>query len=428
MKFFIETLGCKVNQYESQLILETLEGNGFVPIKDVEDADLFIINSCTVTAVSDQKMRKIINKVRRLNPNIIILLTGCMPQAFPDESLNIENVDIILGNANRKDLVQSIIDFKENHKEIIKITSHTSSEPFEPMQQVSKFDDRTRAFIKIEDGCNRFCSYCIIPYARGQVRSKSLDQLKNELLKLSENNYKEIVLTGINLCAYGSDIGTNLCEAVETACSIPGIKRVRLGSLEPYYLTEDIIQRFAEFSKFCPQFHISLQSGCNDTLRRMNRHYTSEEYMRIVEQIRKYFENPAITTDVMVGFSGETDAEFNQSLKFVESVGFAKIHVFPYSRRPKTKAYNFDNQIIKKVKLDRAKQMGALADKLRNEFLKSQFGREEEVLFEKKNSKGLFQGYTKNYTPVKLSSDEDLSGKIKKVILDKSNVETDVTV
>lgn len=422
MNFTIETLGCKVNQYESQVMLESLEKEGFNYVSLPEKADILIINSCTVTAVSDKKMRQLIHKSKRENPNSIVVLTGCMPQAFPKKALELDDVDILLGNSNRDKLVEYLKAFEKKHEKIISIKAHKDKKSFEKNQMVSKFKDRTRAFVKIEDGCNRFCSYCIIPYARGRVRSKGLSELKKELLTLSQNNYKEIVLTGINLCAYGSDLDMNLYDAVKVACDIEGIERVRLGSLEPYYLTPEIINKLSKLPQFCPQFHISLQSGCDATLLRMNRHYTTNDYMKIVCNIRENFENPSITTDIMVGFAGETNEEFNESKSFIESVGFAKIHVFPYSKRPQTKAYDFNNHVSNSIKSNRAKEMRNIAKKLRNKFLISQIGRNEKVLFETKHDNVLYEGYTKNYTPVMIKSDKDITGKICEVLLDKEMI------
>lgn len=422
MNFTIETLGCKVNQYESEVMLEDLEKEGFKYVSLPEKADILIINSCTVTAVSDKKMRQLIHKSKRENPNSIVVLTGCMPQAFPEKALELDGVDILLGNSNRDKLVEYLKAFEKKHEKIISIKAHKDKKSFEKNQRVSKFKDRTRAFVKIEDGCNRFCSYCIIPYARGRVRSKGLSELKEELLTLSQNNYKEIILTGINLCAYGSDLDMNLYDAVKVACDIEGIERVRLGSLEPYYLTPEIINKLSKLPQFCPQFHISLQSGCDATLLRMNRHYTTNDYMKIVCNIRENFENPSITTDIMVGFAGETNEEFNESKSFIESVGFAKIHVFPYSKRPQTKAYDFNNHVSNSIKFNRAKEMRNIAKKLRNKFLISQIGRNEKVLFETKHDNILYEGYTKNYTPVMIKSDKDITGKICEVLLDKEMI------
>lgn len=411
MNFNIITLGCKVNQYESQAMREELLKNGF-ELAENSVADITIINSCTVTSVSDAKNRKIINKIRRENPDGIIILTGCMPQAFPDKTENFENCDIVLGNAKRAELVPAIKEYIENHMKHIFITPHPKKdERFEDLS-VSSLGEHTRAFIKIEDGCNRFCSYCIIPYARGRVRSKSLESLKNETQKIAENGYKEIVLVGINLSAYGQDEGLNLADAVECVCAQEGIERVRLGSVEPEQMDEPMIKRLAAQPKFCPQFHLSLQSGCDNTLRAMNRHYDAAEYSQIVSNIRKTFDNSSITTDVMVGFAGETEENFKTSMDFVRKIGFAKVHVFPYSRRKGTVADKAPNQISPSIKDERAKEMGELVAKSRLEFLKSQVGRREEVLIERLRHDCL-EGYTKNYTPVHINSkNAELCGKI----------------
>lgn len=413
MTFNIVTLGCKVNQYESQLMFEYMCEAGFNPIDD-SSADITIINSCTVTSTSDSKNRKVINRTRRENENAIIVLTGCMPQAFPNDIDLFKNCDIVLGNASRRDVVPAIKEFLNVRKQIINIAEHKKDESFEQMR-VNKFLERTRAFVKIEDGCNRFCSYCIIPYARGRVRSKSLEDLKPEVENLAKEGYNEIVLVGINLSAYGNDISSSLADAVECVCSVNGIKRVRLSSLEPELMTEDVLKRLAKQEKFCPHFHLSLQSGCTETLKRMNRHYTADEYAQIVENIRRIFDNPSITTDIMVGFAGETEEEFKSSLDFSDLIGFAKVHVFSYSRRKGTVADKMPNQIDPSVKNIRSKTMIEHTDKKRFEFLQSQVGLKEEVLFEIVNRKGYYEGYTKNYTPVYVKSDENIIGQIKTV-------------
>ena len=277
---------------------------------------------------------------------------------------------------------------------------------------VSSFNEHTRAFIKIEDGCNRFCSYCIIPYARGRVRSKPVDELKRELETLAQNGYREVVLVGINLSAYGQDEDFDLADAVEAACAVEGIARVRLGSLEPEQMTEPLVNRLAAQPKFCPQFHLSLQSGCDATLKAMNRHYDSAEYMEIVNRLRSVFENSAMTTDIMVGFAGESEEDFKASMAFVKSVGFAKVHVFPYSQRKGTKAAGAPNQVDPAEKERRAKMMGDLVNSEREAFLQSQVGLTEEVLFERLR-RGFLEGYTKNYTPVRVeSSDNSLCGEV----------------
>lgn len=415
--FIIHTLGCKVNQYESQAMREDLIRHGYVLSDDKNQADIIIINSCTVTSVSDSKNRKLLNRVRRENPDGIIILTGCMPQAFPDDTESYSNCDIVLGNKERSKLIPTLERYIGSREKLVEIEPHQNKGFHYENLTVSSFGEHTRAFIKIEDGCNRFCSYCIIPYARGRVRSKPLDELKKELISVAANGYREVVLVGINLSAYGQDEDFDLADAVEAACEVEGIERVRLGSLEPEQMSDDLIAKLASFEKFCPQFHLSLQSGCDNTLKAMNRHYTSAEYMDIVNRLKNAFENPSFTTDVMVGFAGETDDDFEASMAFVESVGFAKTHVFPYSRRKGTVADKRPDQVSPAQKDIRAKKMGALVENLRKSFLNSQVGREEEVLFERLRH-GYLEGYTKNYTPVHVYSGyNSLCGAIRSVKL-----------
>lgn len=411
MTFSIFNFGCKVNQYESQVMSELMISRGYEHTEDKESADIMIINSCTVTAVSDNKVMKLIRHLRRVKENAVIVLTGCMPQAYPNLKEEFAQVDIVLGNALRSELPDEIEKFLQNHEQIINVHKYTKNSDFE-LVSVSKFEERTRAFIKIEDGCNRYCSYCIIPYARGPVRSKTIDVLKKELTHLAKCGYKEIVLVGINLSAYGQELGLHLCDAVECACMIEGVERVRLGSLEPERMDKESIERLSKLDKFCPQFHLSLQSGCNATLKRMNRHYTAEEYKRIVNDLRATFNNCTITTDVMVGFAGETEEEFKQSVDFVKDIAFAKAHVFPYSQREGTVAAKAPNQLDNSVKSQRSKIMIEACNETRNAFLNSQVGLVEDVLFEQQTKDGYWEGYTKNYTPVKVKSDKPLSGEI----------------
>lgn len=415
MNFNIITLGCKVNQYESQAMREALVNHGYTLSDDKDKADITIINSCTVTSVSDAKNRKLINRVRRANPDGIIILTGCMPQAFPYEENNFKNCDIVLGNAKRAELIPTLEKFLETHKKLVQITEHPiKNEEFENLS-VSSLGEHTRAFIKIEDGCNRFCSYCIIPYARGRVRSKSLEALKTEVENIALNGYKEVVLVGINLSAYGLNEDFDLADAVECACAVEGIERVRLGSIEPEQMDEKMIARLSAQNKFCPQFHLSLQSGCDRTLKAMNRHYDSSEYAQIVANLRKAFKNASMTTDVMVGFAGETLEDFEQSMSFVKSINFAKVHVFPYSQRKGTVAAKAPDQVEPNEKERRAKLMGELVEHSRKEFLNSQVGLVEDVLFERLRH-GYLEGYTKNYTPIHVISDDaSLCGLIKQV-------------
>ena len=420
MKVSTITLGCKVNQYETQAMLNQLLQGGFSACQTGEDADIILLNSCTVTSTSDHKVKQTLHKARREHPHAVIVLTGCMPQAFPELAEDLTDADIVLGNSNRSSLLPHILQYLSTRQRIIDIVPHQTKEKFESMS-VENFYERTRAFIKIQDGCNRFCSYCIIPYARGRVRSKPLDDLIAEVTQLAEEGYKEIVLTGINLSAFGQDINLHLCDAVEAVCAINGIERVRLGSLEPEQLSEDVIIRLSKQQKLCPQFHLSLQSGCDETLKRMNRHYTTEEYRTIVQNLRNAFDNAAITTDIMVGFPGETEEEFMQSLEFAKEISFSKVHVFAYSQRPGTKACNAPNQITKKVKETRSKQMMHVTNQTKQAFLNQQCGTIQDVLVEREINTNLYEGYTANYTPVQFHSDKNLCGQLVAVHITKAN-------
>ena len=410
----IITLGCKVNQYESQAMLEALLAAGFTQAAPDEAAGVVVVNSCTVTAQSDHKVRQALRRAKKDNPGAVTVLTGCMPQAFPDAAAALLEADIVLGNTKRSDLVPRLQEFLATKQRVVDIAPHVTGEPFEPLH-VSEFHGRTRAFLKIQDGCDRFCAYCIIPYARGRVRSKALEDIRQEVAQLGQAGYKEVVLTGINLSAYGQEFGLHLCDAIEAACATPGVERVRLGSLEPEQLSEDVIRRMAKQKKLCPQFHLSLQSGCDATLKRMNRHYTADEYRTIVRNLRAAFENAAITTDIMVGFAGETDEEFAKSLAFAEEIAFAKVHVFAYSRRPGTRAYDMGDQLTNAVKEARSHEMIRVTTATQQAFFKAQIGRTEEVLFEREIQKGVWEGYSMNYTPVAVASGTSLAGEIRSV-------------
>ena len=403
MKAAIYTLGCKVNQYESRVMAEALAQNGYTVTDGKEDADIYIVNSCTVTAEADRKTRQRLHKLRREHPDAVLVLTGCMTQAFPDDAVKLPDVDIIIGNKNNDRLIELLDAFSKNGKQIVAIEPHKTGDRFASCV-VHSYDERTRAIVKIQDGCNRFCSYCIIPYSRGRVRSKPLDMLDQEIRTIAESGYKEVVLVGINLSSYGQDIGCTFPDAVAAACGVDGIERVRLGSLEPDHLTNDVIERLANLDKLCPQFHISLQSGCDKTLRAMNRHYTTAEFRNLCNNLRAHFNDCTLTTDVMVGFCGETDADFAESLGFVKEIGFEKLHVFPYSVRAGTKAASMPDHLPKKVKEERAAQMLALGDALRHQFFRSRIGKKERVLLESTRKDGYAFGYTANYTPVLLQT------------------------
>lgn len=418
MKVKIITLGCKVNQFETQAMFSNLKNNGYEIVGEHDKADITIINSCAVTAVSEQKAIKLIHRTRRENPETVIILTGCMAQAFPDSGNRLPEVDIVLGNKRRSDIVPVLSEYFSDRKKMTFVEEYQKSDDYENLD-VNNFVERTRAFLKIEDGCNRFCSYCIIPYARGRVRSCSLEYINNEITAFAANGYKEIVLVGINLSSFGSDNGLSFANAVKTACESADV-RIRLGSLEPETMTLETLKTFAQYENFCPQFHLSLQSGCDATLKRMNRHYTTDEYLEIVNNIRKVFDNPAITTDVMVGFAGETEEEFQASMDFVEKVGFAKVHIFPYSRRAGTVADKAPNQLSNAVKKERVARMSAIAEKTRKTFLSSQVGKVEKVLIETRNKNGRYEGYTMNYTLVYVDTDNNSIGKILDVLITDS--------
>lgn len=415
MKAGIATLGCKVNQYESQVMMESLLAHGFEQAADGQQADVFIINSCTVTATGDKKVRQTVRRARRENPDAVIILTGCMPQAFPEECQAIEEADIIIGNSNRGGLVDYIEKFMRSHQRIIDIKPH--GKLYGSESSINGMNERTRAFIKIEDGCNRFCTYCIIPYARGRVRSRSVEDILEESQRIGQK-YREVVLVGINLSAYGSDIGSDLLEAVRAAASADGIERVRLGSLEPDLTPDELIEGLAGIPEFCPQFHLAIQSGCDATLKRMNRHYDTAQFRHVCDKIRSTFDNPSVTTDIMVGFAGETDEEFAQSVAFAKEIGFARAHVFAYSRRKGTRADSFPDQVDEHLKSLRSEEMMKATSASAADFLRSQLGKNVKILAEREVQPGVFEGYTENYTPARVRG-ENLSGRIIQAVVDE---------
>lgn len=411
MKVKFYTLGCKVNQYESQAIGESLRKRGYEIIDGKETSDIVIVNSCTVTAAADQKTRQAVRRFKRQNPNGVVVLTGCMPQAYPDKAKELLEADIVLGNKNNKDLPDILESYLKYGSRAFEVKEHKTGDSFTG-DTITSFEERTRAYVKIQDGCNRFCSYCVIPYSRGRVRSKPLDELRAELECLSKNGYKEVVLVGINLSSYGSDTGHSFPEAVKIANDTEGILRVRLGSLEPDHLTDDVIEELAKCEKLCPQFHISLQSGCDSTLKRMNRHYDTTEYRRLCKKLRECFVDCTLTTDIMVGFAGESDEDFETSLNFMEEIAFEKVHVFPYSVRKGTRAEKLDGHLDRKIKEERCKIMIEKAEEIRRDFFRKQIGRTYSIIIESKSDDGYYTGHTANYIPVKVKLPSCLNGSL----------------
>ena len=402
MFFFIHTLGCKVNQAESSGLAQALTAKGFRQAASEAEAALFIVNSCAVTAESVRKTRQALRRLRRLYPAALIVLTGCWPQAFPDDDFS--EADLVTGTKNREALFEWL-DTVSRKPEVpaVQIDSYGRTDAFSalPCADLTK----TRAFLKIQDGCNQFCSYCIIPYARGRCRSMPLDRLYKEVSALNDAGYKEIVLTGINLGFYGLDTGETLTDAVRICAEQENILRIRLGSLEPERMTADQLNAFAACEKFCPQFHLSLQSGSDTVLKRMHRRYTAAEYRALAAEIHRLFPDCALTTDVIVGFPGETDAEFAETMQFVQEIGFAKVHVFPYSVRTGTKAAEFPDQVPQNIKTARAAQLTQLANEIRRAHLSQMVGKQLSVLVEGekvKNRTEFYQGHTPNGTLVKI--------------------------
>ncbi len=416
MKVFFHTLGCKVNQYESQEMREQLNKNGYEVTESENEADIFVVNSCTVTGESDRKTRQCVRHYKKKYPESTIVLTGCMPQSFPEMAEKLSEADIVLGNKNNKYIVQSLNKYFSTGCRILCMEQHKSGEAL-ISSGISEFEERTRAILKIEDGCDRFCSYCIIPKARGRVRWKTIEDIKKEVNNLTENGFKEIVLVGINLSAYGKGSNLDLADAVMAVNDNKNVHRIRLGSLEPDHITDRLIEKLAKCEKLCPQFHISLQSGCDKILKKMNRHYTSDEYYSLCQTLRKEFKDCTLTTDIMVGFPYEDDEDFQITKEFAKKIGFEKIHIFPYSRRSGTVADRMDCQVEKSVKSQRVAELSTVANHIRNDFLNKQIGKNLTVLVEEKQKNDVYFGYTANYIPVKMSN--GIVGEIKNVFITK---------
>ena len=415
-KAALHNLGCKVNAYETEAMQHLLEEAGYEIVPFTQKADVYVINTCSVTNMADRKSRQMLHKAKKNNPDSIVVAAGCYVQTSEKEVLNDLSVDIVIGNDRKHDLVRLLdeysLDSVNDTVDDINDGKHDFEELF-----IDQTKEHTRAFIKVQDGCNQFCSYCIIPYARGRVRSRRFENVIAEVERLAANGFKEVVLTGIHLSSYGVDFeeATGLLELIQAVNAVKGIERIRLGSLEPKIVTEHFASELSKLDKICPHFHLSLQSGCDETLKRMNRKYTTKEYERGCELLRKYFVHPAITTDVIVGFPGETEEEFEQTKAYLEHIHFYEMHIFKYSKRKGTRAAVMPDQIDEQVKAARSEKLIALGHDMSKEFRKFYIGKNEEALFEEKaviGDKEYFVGYTKEYVKVAKKTDENLENQI----------------
>lgn len=415
-KAALHNLGCKVNAYETEAMQHLLEEAGYEIVPFTQKADVYVINTCSVTNMADRKSRQMLHKAKKNNPDSIVVAAGCYVQTSEKEVLNDLSVDIVIGNDRKHDLVRLLeeysLDSVNDTVDDINDGKHDFEELF-----IDQTKEHTRAFIKVQDGCNQFCSYCIIPYARGRVRSRRFENVIAEVERLAANGFKEVVLTGIHLSSYGVDFeeATGLLELIQAVNAVKGIERIRLGSLEPKIVTEHFASELSKLDKICPHFHLSLQSGCDATLKRMNRKYTTKEYERGCELLRKYFVHPAITTDVIVGFPGETEEEFEQTKAYLEHIHFYEMHIFKYSKRKGTRAAVMPDQIDEQIKAARSEKLIALGHDMSKEFRKFYIGKNEEALFEEKaviGDKEYFVGYTKEYVKVAKETDENLENQI----------------
>ena len=411
-KVALHNLGCKVNAYETEAMQEMLEHAGYEIVPFQEGADIYVINTCTVTNIADRKSRQMLHRARKMNPDAVVVAAGCYVQAQAEKQVIDPCIDIVLGNNKKQDLLTALQAYEEAHGDLREVIDINHTKEYENLH-LTKQGEHTRAYIKVQDGCNQFCSYCIIPYARGRVRSRAKEDVVAEVTDLAKNGYQEVVLTGIHLSSYGIDFENedNLLSLIRAVHEIEGIKRIRLGSLEPRIITEEFVQAIAALPKMCPHFHLSLQSGCNETLKRMNRRYTSEEFYEKCEILRKYFEKPALTTDVIVGFPQETEEEFETTYEFLKKICFYETHIFKYSKREGTKAAVMQGQIPEQIKAKRSARLIELGEKNRRAYEESFLGKTVEVLVEEKsdvNGKEMWTGHTKEYMKIALESEKNL--------------------
>lgn len=424
-KVALHNLGCKVNTYETDAMTQSLKEHGYEIVPFEEGADIYIINTCSVTNIADRKSRQMLHKAKKMNPSAIVVATGCYVQTAGEEILADKSIDLVIGNNNKSHIVDILEGYIEDKNKNIVLNDLSHETIYEDMNMTT-LTEHTRAFIKIQDGCNQFCTYCIIPYARGRIRSRSLEDIEREVKELSNNGYREIVLTGIHLSSYGKDkkdVGITLIDAIEKVAATEGIERVRLGSLEPMIITDEFLSKLKEIPEFCPHFHLSLQSGCEEILKKMNRHYTPDMYYERCKLIRKYFDNPAITTDVIVGFPGETPENFEECRRFLEKVDFSEMHIFKYSKRQGTIAAKMPMQVDDSIKAERSDVLLKLNEELNRKYKSLFVGKTTEVLIEEKvviDDLEYQTGYTKEYVKVGVMAEKDLTGTIVKVTIIKN--------
>lgn len=416
MKVAFSTLGCRVNKYESDAMIEKFVIEGYEVVEYSDVADVYVINTCSVTNMGDKKSRQLISKARRQNPESIIAAVGCYSQIAPTEVAAIEGVDVVLGTRNKGDIIYYVNKAKDEGKQQVKVGAVLRNKVFEEFN-VKEYQGKIRAFLKIQDGCNRFCTYCIIPYTRGSLASKDPRRVIQEVTKLAEDGFKEVVISGIHTASYGHDLEkkVGLVDILEKIEDINGMERVRIGSIEPGFCSEENVDRMIKLDKLCPNFHLSLQSGCTETLKRMNRRYTADEYEATVNMLREKFPTVSITTDVIVGFPGETEEEFNETYEFLKRIKLAKMHIFKYSPRKGTKAATMENQVDGNIKEERSKKLIALNEENEAGFAKENIGRELKVLFETKNDGNVFTGYAENYLKVEVRAYENIVNQIHNV-------------
>ena len=410
------TLGCKVNQYETEAMLELFEKEGYEKAETEDYADVYVINTCTVTHMSDRKSRQYIRRMKKKNPDAIIAVVGCYSQVSPEEILSIDEVNLVMGTNDRKKIVEEVKKIDASRK-VSTVDDIMKVKAFEEIE-INKTNGKTRAFLKIQDGCDRYCSYCIIPYARGRVRSRDLESIVKEVENLASNGYKEVVLTGIHVASYGKDIKDSdikLLDVIKQINDIEGIERIRLSSVEPILFTDEFVEAVSAMDKVCPHYHLSLQSGCDETLKRMKRRYTTEEYKAIVDRLRAAIPNVSITTDVIVGFPGETNEEFDKTYEFLKDIELTHMHVFKYSPRKGTPAATMENQVDPSTKHDRSEKLLQLNEENFNKFGQKMLDKEFNVLFEQKVGDNKYEGLTENYVKVIVESDNDISEQILKV-------------